>query len=169
VFTIHVANEQTILPVDAARLRRAVQTVLEDASIPGAQISVAVVDDPTIHKLNRRYLNHDGPTDVLSFVLERSAESLEGEIVVSAQTAQETAPRFGWSPADELLLYVVHGALHLLGYEDQTPAGRDAMQAREQASLARFGLVPRYEESVENGDDSRAGRVGLSSGGTKVP
>jgi probable rRNA maturation factor len=170
VFTIRVTNEQTILPVDAARLRRAVQTVLEDEPIPKAQISVAVVDDPTIHRLNRQYLNHDRPTDVLSFVLERSAGCLEGEVVVSAETAQEAAPRFGWSPADELLLYVIHGTLHLLGHEDQTAAGRDQMQARERTCLARFGLTPRYEESTENGHGSRtAGRVGLFSGETKVP
>jgi len=145
VIAIHVTNNQRKLPVDEGRLKRAVRMVFQDASIPEARVSIAVVDDPTIHRLNRRYLNHDEPTDVLSFELERSERLLEAEVVVSAETAQQAASRFGWSAADELLLYVIHGALHLVGYDDQTPDGRAAMRARERACLARFGIEP-YEE-----------------------
>ena len=68
------------------------------------------MDDRTIQQLNRQYLDHDEPTDVLSFLLEREAERLEGEIVVSRDTAACSAPAYGWTPADELLLYVIHGA-----------------------------------------------------------
>ena len=142
MIAIHVTNQQT-LPVDETPLRRAVRLILQDASIAEAAVSLAIVDDPTIHKLNRQYLRHDHPTDVLSFLLERDERRLEGEIVVSAETAQRVAPQFGWSPADELLLYVVHGTLHLVGYDDQTSKQRSAMQAQEKACLARFGLQPR--------------------------
>lgn len=145
MIAIHVTNEQT-LPVDETPLRRAVRMILHDASIPQATVSVAVVDDPTIHQLNRRYLDHDDATDVLSFLLQREADRLEGEVVVSAETAQRVARRFGWSPADELLLYVIHGTLHLVGYDDQTPSERAAMREQERAYLARFGLQPRYDE-----------------------
>ncbi len=145
MITIHVANEQT-LPIDETPLRQAVRMILHDASIREATVSVAIVDDPTIHELNRRYLNHDHATDVLGFVLHRDEDRLEGEVVVSAETAQRVAQQFGWSPADELLLYVIHGTLHLAGCDDQTPGERAAMRARETAYLARFGLQPRYDE-----------------------
>jgi probable rRNA maturation factor len=145
VITIQLSNEQT-LPLDETPLRQAVRRILHDASIPEATVSIAVVDDPTIHQLNRRYLDHDDATDVLSFVLQREENRLEGEVVVSAETAQRVARQFGWSPADELLLYVIHGALHLVGYDDQTPSERAAMREQERAYLARFGLAPRYDE-----------------------
>jgi probable rRNA maturation factor len=153
---IDVANEQSTLPVDAARLRRAVRMVLEDAAVGRARISLAVVDDPTIQRLNRRYLGHDYATDVLSFNLDGSAGSLEGEVIVSADTAAAAAPRFGWPAEDELLLYVIHGALHLVGLLDGTASQRRRMRRRERECLARFGLKPHDEEppALERGDVS---------------
>ena len=85
---------------------------------------MAVVDDPTIRRLHREYLGEDSPTDVMSFVLERADDYLEGEVVVSAETACAAAPEYGWPAADELLLYVIHGTLHLVGYDDTTPRMR---------------------------------------------
>ncbi len=77
---------------------------------------------------------------MLSFVLEQGEGFLDGEVVVSAETAQRAAPRFGWSAAEELLLYVIHGTLHLAGYDDATPgaAGDDA-HARRRSTSARLG------------------------------
>lgn len=114
--------------------------ILEDESIERAKIDVAVVDDPTIAELHQRYLDDPDPTDVLSFVLERSSKYIEGEIVVSADTAAASAPNYNWTAADELLLYVIHGALHLVGYDDATPKKRAKMREKEQKYLARFGL-----------------------------
>jgi probable rRNA maturation factor len=143
---IELNNEQDRHPVDEVRLRSAVRRVLEDESVGKAVISLAVVDDSAMRRLNREYLGHDEPTDVLSFVLEQGPGELEGEIIVSAETAAATAQRFGWSAADEMLLYVVHGALHLVGYDDTDPEARAEMRAKEQVYLAEFGLEPRYEE-----------------------
>jgi probable rRNA maturation factor len=147
VIQIEIANDWTEWPIDETRLRAAIATILADAAISRATISVAIVDDPTIHDLNARFLQHDEPTDVLSFVLERDAASLEGEVIVSAQTAATTARRLGWSAEDELLLYVIHGSLHLVGYDDLDPESRAEMRRRERYHLARFGLEARYEES----------------------
>jgi probable rRNA maturation factor len=138
------------LPVDDHRLRQAVQAALADESVRRATVSVAVVDDATIQRLNRQYLGHDEATDVLSFVLERSEDSLEGEVVVSADTARSAAPQFGWSAADELLLYVIHGVLHLVGYNDILPGERIAMRNRERACLAALGLEHRFDDSAED-------------------
>ena len=141
---IHIAltNEQTTLSLDRRRLRRAMRTVLKDAGISQAEISLAVVDDPTIHRLNRQYLKHDYATDVLSFVLEQSDDRLVGEVIVSADTAKAAAPAYGWAAENELLLYVVHGTLHLVGQEDASRAQRAEMRRREAIYLARLGLEP---------------------------
>jgi len=146
-FVIHIADEQSFWTIDARRLRLAVERILAEASISRAEVSVALVDDPTIQKLNQRYLRHDWPTDVLSFVLERSADHLDGQIVVSAETARGEAARYGWSADDELLLYVIHGALHLVGYDDTTPERQAAMREKEQTSLEHFGLKLHWDTS----------------------
>ncbi len=155
MITIHVTNQQTKLPIDESRLKRAVRRILEEAPIDEAQISLAVVDDPTIRRLNREFLNRDHATDVLSFELERSGRSLEAEVIVSADTARATASRFGWSAADELLLYVIHGTLHLVGCDDQTPEDLARMRDRERAHLARFGLQPHNQEYNDRNHDPR--------------
>ena len=138
---IAIANEQDILAINEDRLRRAVEEVIPSERPSGdATIGLAIVDDKTIHELNRRYLDHDWPTDVLSFVLEDSPERLEGEIVVSAETAAARAGEYGWPPSDELLLYVLHGILHLLGYDDKTAEAEARMRDREAHYLVRWGL-----------------------------
>jgi probable rRNA maturation factor len=138
--SITVADAQSRLPVDKKRLARAVRMILRDESISHAKISIAVVDDPTIAELHKRYMNDPTPTDVLSFALEKSADFLEGEIVVSADTALSSAPRYKWPAIDELLLYVTHGALHLAGYDDTTPRKRKIMREKEREYLARCGV-----------------------------
>jgi probable rRNA maturation factor len=109
-----------------------------------------VVDDATMQQLNARYLQHDYPTDVLSFPLERSPTSLEGEIIVSAETATRESHRFGWTPAEEILLYLVHGTLHLIGYDDQTEEESRAMREKERTYLVRAGQDPSGVESRSN-------------------
>lgn len=138
---IEVADQQTAVAVDAALLERAAAAILRDHGPPACRISIAIVDDHTIHRLNRQYLQHDYPTDVLSFVLERTADLLEGEVVVSAETARAQAARYAWSAHDELLLYVIHGLLHLVGYDDQTPAGREEMRCAEDRYLEQCAVA----------------------------
>ena len=146
--SIAIADEQERLQIDGARLRSAVTQILKDAGIASADISLALVDDATIHEVNRQYLGHDYPTDVISFVLDHTDGRLEGEVIVSADTAAATAARLGWPPENEVLLYVVHGALHLVGHDDQDPASLAAMRNAERQYLARFGLKPPYEETT---------------------
>lgn len=136
---VEVAQHEASLALPEALVARAVQLALLEIE---GEVSVAIVDDQRIRQLNARYLGHDYPTDVLSFTLEASPGYVEGEIVCSAQTAQRVAERLACPAEHELLLYVVHGALHLAGYDDQTPEGRRAMRAREQEILAALGLPP---------------------------
>jgi probable rRNA maturation factor len=136
LISITITNRQKRLPIDRRRIRRAVGAIVRDAAISNAQIGVAVVDDPAIAKLHDEFLDDPTPTDVLSFVLERSLQCLEGEVVVSADTAAGNAPHYSSTPEDELLRYVIHGTLHLVGHDDATPKGRAAMRKREQQYLS---------------------------------
>jgi probable rRNA maturation factor len=132
--------------VNEAQLRQGICAVLMGEGFRRAHISLAIVDDLAIHELNRRFLKHDRPTDVLSFVLEQDNGFVEGEIIASAETAACVAKQFDWKPDDELLLYAIHGALHLAGYDDQSAAAKRTMRQRERFYLQQFGLNPRYEE-----------------------
>jgi probable rRNA maturation factor len=138
---ILVANEQATLAIDEPRLIAAVHAILAGTEFTSAYVSIAVVDDPTIHALNVQYLQHDYPTDVLSFVLEQTENRIEGELVVSADTASREAADAGWSPHDELLLYVIHGTLHLVGYDDHAPADQSEMVAAEAHYLQALGIT----------------------------
>lgn len=150
MFSIEICNRQTALDFDADRLRRAAEAVMRDADVVDAALSIAVVDDPAMHQLNRQYLNHDYPTDVLSFTLERQGGHLEGEVIVSSETALRAAAHYGWSAEAELLLYVIHGTLHLVGYDDGDAASRGEMRAAERRYLANFGFEPREEPPGES-------------------
>jgi probable rRNA maturation factor len=138
---ISITNRQKTLAIDRPRIRRAVTAIVRDAGIKTARIGVAVLDDAAIAELHDRFLGDPRPTDVLSFTLERSAKCLEGEIAVSAETAAANAARYRQTAEEELLLYVIHGTLHLVGHDDATPRQRAAMRKREKEYLRRSFVV----------------------------
>ncbi len=121
---------------------RAVWAAADFGGCDHGWIGVMVTDDPTIHEINRRHLEHDYPTDVISFTYEREAKHVEGELVVSLCTARRMAEQYGWDWRQELLLYVAHGTLHICGYEDSSEAERMQMRAAERTVLAKLGITP---------------------------
>jgi probable rRNA maturation factor len=137
---VSLINRQSHHAVDESQLVAGVQSILDESEFTSANVSVAVVDDATIHELNRRYLAHDWPTDVLSFVLENGGGHLEGEIILSADTAAKSAAEIGWPAAAEQLLYAIHGALHLVGCCDESAAEKRQMRAAEATYLRQFGF-----------------------------
>ncbi len=134
------ANEQSKHPVDKEQLIEAAKAVLLDSTFLSASVSLAVVDDATMHQLNCHYRDHDYPTDVLTFMLEENDGHLEGEVIISADTAAASAEEFGWSVAAEQLLYVIHGTLHLVGHDDKSPADIERMRSAEEMYLRQFGF-----------------------------
>jgi probable rRNA maturation factor len=165
VFDIAVTNQQTRHAVYEEQLRAAAHAVLSDSDLLSAAISIAVVDDPTIHELNRRYLDHDWPTDVLSFVLENDGRHLQGEVIFSADTAAAAAAELGWPTAAEQLLYVVHGMLHLVGHDDKTADQADQMRAAEANYLRQLGFEPPAEK--RGGQTHSAGAETTMHGGAE--
>ncbi len=128
-------------------LRSVARRVLS-AERPGEAVeaSVVVTDDATVRDLNRRYRDRDEPTDVLSFGLGDSADrsfvlppderSHLGEVVISYPTAVRQAEEEGHSVEAELARLLVHGILHLLGYDDEEPQDERIMREREAEILA---------------------------------
>jgi probable rRNA maturation factor len=138
---IEVSDTQAHMQVNHADVIQLVRQVLLAENRASASISIALVDNDTIHRLNRLHLGHDWPTDVITFPLSGPGEpALSGELVVSTQMAVATAQEVGSEPARELALYLVHGLLHLCGYDDSSEADSAAMEQRQThllESLAR--------------------------------
>jgi probable rRNA maturation factor len=157
-YAIDVSDTQAFLAVDADALSALVRRVLAQEGIERASISLALVDNATIEVLNRRHLGHAWPTDVLSFVLSEPGEAvLAGELVISAEMAAATAREAGVDPEAELALYLVHGLLHLCGYDDQAPADVERIRRREAEVMAAEGLTYTYplDAPAERSDSER--------------
>src|SRR5207302_2410294 len=138
---VAIASPQESVPIDRGRMRDIVRTVLEGEAVADAEISLAFVDSPTIQQLNQRYLQHDEPTDVLSFPLsEPNSARLAGELVIGAEVARDQAAERGHDVQAELALYVIHGLLHLLGHDDKTAEGAREMRLEEREYLGRLQL-----------------------------
>jgi probable rRNA maturation factor len=155
-------DEQDAIAVDITRWVHLAQLVLHEEHIdPDAELGLVFVDEPTITDLNRRFLDGDGPTDVLAFPLDEggtaagrnpdtggrgpgaSTESDEppvvlGDVVVCPTVAARQADARGGPLDAELALLVVHGVLHLLEYDHAEPGDAERMQQRERELLDRF-------------------------------
>ena len=138
---VSIACPQELVTVDRGAMRQLARAVLDGEGVAEAEISLAFVDNPTIHRLNRRYLDHDEPTDVLSFPLsEPKSKKLQGELVIGAEVALAQAQERGHDVQAELALYVIHGLLHLCGFDDRTDRDAAAMREREAHYLKLLNL-----------------------------
>lgn len=159
---VEVSNTQSHLRVDPGALALLARDALRALDVNQAQLSIAVVDDANIQEINRRHLNHDWATDVITFPLSAPDDPiLVGEIVVSAEMAVNTAREAGVDPWDELALYVVHGLLHLEGLDDHNDSERVAMRRREGDILTRLGLSNTFSAVADpdaDTDQSAAGQ-----------
>lgn len=135
---VELANLQRRVSIPRRRILRTARRALRDLGRPGAGVHLTFVDDARIRRLNARYLRHRRPTDVLAFPLEAPGPSgLWGEVVVSAETARRQAVRLGVPVGLELDLLVVHGLLHLAGYDDGDPREARLMHQREREILEK--------------------------------
>ncbi len=114
--------------------------VMADRLGRGYCASLSFVGDRESRSLNREWLAHDWTTDVISFDLTTPGGECSGEIVVNPVLARRVAKRRGVDPRAEILFYVAHGILHLLGYDDATPEEREAMHELQTECLRAAGL-----------------------------
>ena len=146
---VHVEEEFRGM-VDEDWVRRIAQTVLEAEGVaPPYEVGLVFTDSETVKQLNRDYRGVDEPTDVLafymlpqkgaddSFALPPDGVTRLGEVIISYPQAVEQAKEQGHSPERELALLVIHGILHLLGYDHEEPEGESKMRGRERELLEK--------------------------------
>lgn len=141
---VFLANEQD-LPVDHDRLSALASHALESEDVDdSAELSVLFVSSDHMRRLNAHFAGDDYATDVLAFPMmdgdeeEEEAGPLLGDVVVCPAVASRNAERIGHSLDDELAVLIVHGTLHLLGYDHQGPKDKEAMERRQNEILASF-------------------------------
>ena len=134
---VHIHDPLRLDALDEHRCREALLEISRQAGWQQAEFSIAIVSDADMARIHAEFLQDATTTDVMSFVLEQQTGQWEGELVVNGEMAARMAAEIGWQTEDELLWYIVHGALHLAGWEDTTPA------QRRQCSWSRHAFADR--------------------------
>lgn len=145
--SIEIQNESGI-EIDERRMQRLARFVMDQMRVhPLAELSVTLADEDTIAELNRKWMEKDGPTDVLAFpmdelrpgmVNEEPEEGILGDIVLCPTVAAAQATTADHSTADELDLLTVHGILHLLGYDHAEPGEHEEMFGLQASLLTQW-------------------------------
>ena len=118
-----------------------VEMILKEHGLLNSEVSLVFVDDDYIRKLNRDYRGIDKPTDVLSFAMDEGEEMPEcyvkilGDVIISLPTAKRQAEAYGHTCERELIFLVIHGTLHLLGYDHSDDKEREVMSKQEKEFL----------------------------------
>ena len=156
-FTIDIQNDSNYV-IDSARLQSAAQQVLTQHDVdPDTTLSVVFVDNAYIQNVNRQFRGFDSPTDVLSFPADEPPVEIDGEppylgdLIIAYPYASEQAAREDHALNDSLSLLVVHGTLHLLGYDHDTPDNRAEMWAAQDAALTALGISTTIVPALEGG------------------
>jgi probable rRNA maturation factor len=131
---VAVSNRQRRCRIDTKLLAEIAAQALKLVHADQTQLSVVLVNDAMIAKLNARYHDTQAPTDILSFDYGRG----QGELIISVEQAIAHARCFRSTPARELVLYVAHGILHLHGYDDVKPLDRRRMRAAERRLMSHL-------------------------------
>ena len=152
MISIAISNEQEDLSIDTEQLQKTVNQVMQTCTINKGTISIAVVNDDAMRALQQRYYGVKEVTDVLSFDLREttlgspSDRALDCEVVVNAQRARQAAEKRNQEPQAELNLYIVHGLLHQLGFDDQDSRSAEIMHQKEDELLEELGFGPAYSQ-----------------------
>jgi len=151
---VQIAKNFKNIDICLPRLKKLVEVICNRFKLSKATISIAIVDDTQIRKVNKQFLNQDLPTDCLSFNLSdndtNSGKSLYGEhsrtieLVVNAEMAVRQANLRGHSSEAELALYITHGLLHNFGFDDSTQDYAKKMHDTENEILQQLGYGPIY-------------------------
>ncbi|MBI5671310.1 MAG: rRNA maturation RNase YbeY [Chloroflexi bacterium] len=156
-FHVDIQNQGNYLLNDS-RLQAAATTVLaQHNALPDTGLSVVIADDKFVAGLNRQFRGVDAPTDVLSFpadappVKEDDEPPYLGDLIIAYPYAAAQAEREGHPLDDSLALLVVHGTLHLLGYDHDTPENGARMWAAQEAALTALNIPLAYVPALEEG------------------
>jgi len=126
-------------------MRKTAKKTLNIMGVSDYQLSILILSDDEITKLNSKYFDRDYPTDVIAFPMRKGdfsqiTPNLLGDVVISAERAKEQAEQLGHPLEHEIDILIVHGILHLLGYEDDTEEKREEMRRKTDEIMDRLSL-----------------------------
>jgi len=122
-------------------IRRIILQLAEELQFEIASVHVSFVNKNEILELNGKYLNHHFSTDILTFNYSGSNTLLDGEIIISYEDAVENAQRFQLTEKEEYLRLIIHGILHLLGYDDQQKSDKLKMKRKETSLVKKLNYM----------------------------
>ncbi|MFA5238882.1 MAG: rRNA maturation RNase YbeY [Phycisphaerae bacterium] len=150
---VRIAENFKDIKIRLPKLKKLVKAVCNRFKLSKATISIAIVSNTQIRKLNKQFLNKNRPTDCLSFDLsDNDTNSLHGkrsrtiELIVNGEMAVKKATQQGHSAEAELALYITHGLLHNLGFDDSTKKQAEKMHNTEDEILQRLGYGRVYNK-----------------------
>ncbi|MBL7070588.1 MAG: rRNA maturation RNase YbeY [Candidatus Omnitrophica bacterium] len=143
MISLSAANISRCYFLNSSKLERVVRFTLKSLGIKDASLSIIFVSDSRIKRLNNLYRGSDRPTDVLAFSMREGKRLLGkrpvmGDIVISVDRARKQAKRFESTFKREIYLYIIHGILHLAGYNDERPGDKRVMRRKEDEILNRL-------------------------------
>lgn len=131
---IGIKNLQKKMPIRPGKIKELVLRICKGENIKGSgYINICFADDTLIRRFNAKYLKKNSSTDVLAFDLNggKTGRILLADIIISTDTAIKNSRKFGTDPGYELMLYIAHGVLHILGYDDRDRARKKRMREKE--------------------------------------
>ena len=139
-----IDNRQRRVAIDTRTIRRMVRKILNALGYPGHEVSIVLVDDREITHLNRQYFRRNRPTNVISFPMTSGeptfiSDQVLGDVVLSAETAQRQATAAGKKTEDEIVFLLIHGILHLVGYDHE--GSREERRRMEEKEEELFSLL----------------------------
>lgn len=149
--SVAITQEYQEIDLSPSKLEQLVSLICRQHEVVDGQVSLAVIDDQRAIEINRAYLEREGTTDCFSFDLSDDPGASHGrvfEVLVNGQMAQRESEKRGHSAEAELALYVTHGLLHNLGFDDINDALSEKMHAREDEILQHFGYGVVYHKDV---------------------
>ena len=149
MIAVHITERFQIVPTSGSKLKKLARTVCSRVGISPGTVSIGVVDDTEMRKLNKQVLNRDANTDCLSFDLsDEAGESRVFDLIVNGELAGREATQRGHSTEAELALYVTHGLLHNLGFDDATAEQARQMHRMEDEILQQLGYGLVYNTEI---------------------
>ncbi len=134
--SISIQNRQRLLTVDVGRVRRSLKRLLKELGFRDSEVSLLLVDDDQIREINKNYLQRDRPTNVISFAMTEGAfgdvhPEILGDIILSVETAARDAMACNIDFMDEVEFLLIHGLLHLLGYNHENVESKEAKKMKK--------------------------------------
>ncbi|MCK4986560.1 MAG: rRNA maturation RNase YbeY [Desulfobacterales bacterium] len=140
---VQIGNRQSIHRISKKKIRQTASVILNALGYPDAELSILIVDDQQIAQLNRQYLNREGPTNVIAFSMRQGqfsdiAPNLLGDVVISADTTHREAQSAGISMQDRFDQLLIHGTLHLLGYDHENTEAQARKMEKKNNELLKL-------------------------------